>query len=193
MQHLGRIRFGEGMTTQRFRKATRLREYDYGQPGNYFFTICTAGRSCILGEIRAGEVQLSANGDIVQATWLSIPEHFSTVALDEMFIMPNHVHGIVYIGTDENGVPAGPGSTSSPRPRSANGPGKNTLGSIIGSFKSTSSRNINKLRNTPGSAVWQANYYEHIIRDEQSLDRIRAYIAGNPACWDDDEENPYRR
>lgn len=181
------------MSQHHYRKSVRLREYDYSQPGNYFFTICTVNRACILGEIRGCGVKLSAAGEFVQATWLTIPDHFPMVHLDEMVIMPNHVHGILCIRTDEDGMPVDrpwPGGSNA---QSGIGPRKNSLGSIIGSFKSASSREINKHRGTPGVPLWQANYYEHIIRDEQSLDRIRAYIAGNPARWEDDEENPYRR
>jgi len=188
------------MSEQRFRKSAWLREYDYSQPGSYFFTVCTVDRSCFLGRIRDFEVHLSALGEIVKEAWLDISAHHPAVQLDEMVIMPNHVHGILCIQADENrmqlervrpGGSAAPKATSSVA-RTPKGPGKGTLGSIIGSFKSASSRNVNEHRGTAGARVWQQNYYEHIIRDERSLDRIRAYIAANPARWEDDEENPYR-
>lgn len=189
------------MTQRHFRKSIRLREYDYGQPWNYFITICTIHRTCFLGDIRGCDVQLSAIGEIVEAAWHTIPEHYPMVQLDEMVIMPNHVHGILCIRADEDGMPldldlSGAQDVSladRSGARKGKGPGKGTLGSIIGSFKSASSRNINKYRGTTGAPVWQTNYYEHVIRDEQSLDRIRAYIAGNPARWEDDDDNPYPR
>jgi REP element-mobilizing transposase RayT len=181
------------MAQRHYRKSIRLQEYDYSHPGNYFFTICTVGRACILGEVRACEVHLSRLGEIMMEAWLDLPAHHSMIELDEMVIMPNHVHGILSICTDEDGMPIGQDMPSSTPTRGKRGPGKGSLGSILGSFKSASSRNINKHRATPGTPVWQANFYEHIIRNEQSLDRIRAYIAGNPARWDDDDENPYRQ
>jgi putative transposase len=64
------------------------------------------------------------------------------------------------------------------------------LGAIVRSFKSSVTRHINEYRGTPGSKVWLRNYYEHIIRSESELDRIRAYIAENPARWAYDRENP---
>jgi REP element-mobilizing transposase RayT len=187
------LRLGRTLAQQRFRQSLRLREYDYGQPGYYYVTIGTVDRVCILGEVRACEMLLSELGEIVKEAWLDLPAHHSMVQLDEMVIMPNHLHGILSICTDENGMPIGQVTPMSSPSRAKRGPGKNTLSSVVGSLKSASSRNINKLRNTPGAPVWQAHYYEHIIRNEQSLDRIRAYISGNPARWDDDEENPYRR
>src|SRR5680860_225951 len=184
------------MAQHPIRRSLRLREFNYGQPGNYFFTICTFERACFLSVVRECEVHLSTIGELVNTAWLAIPDHHPAVLLDEMVIMPNHVHGILCIQSDENGMPIDRGipaptvtqSSETPARRSA-GPGKGTLGAIIGSFKSSSSRNINRHRGTAAAPVWQRNYYEHIIRNERSLDRIRTYIAGNPARWDDDDEN----
>jgi REP element-mobilizing transposase RayT len=64
------------------------------------------------------------------------------------------------------------------------------LGSIIGQFKSIVTKQINKTRNDPGMPVWQRNYYEHIIRNETEMNRIRQYIINNPSQWDNDENNP---
>ena len=64
------------------------------------------------------------------------------------------------------------------------------LSKIIGRFKMVSAKQINDLRQSQGSALWQRNYYEHIVRDEESLNRIRQYITDNPAQWEFDQENP---
>jgi REP element-mobilizing transposase RayT len=64
------------------------------------------------------------------------------------------------------------------------------LGAIVGNFKSVTTRRINRMRHSPGARVWQRNYYEHIIRDEDALERVREYILNNPARWDEDRENP---
>ncbi len=74
--------------------------------------------------------------------------------------------------------------------RSATAPPSGSLGAIVGSFKAATAKRINNMRGSPGAPVWQRNYYEHIIRDEGDLARIRQYIRDNPARWDEDEENP---
>ena len=118
--------------------------------------------------------------------------------------MPNHLHGIVWImerdvvGARQRLQPIGPGHhandpqcsrdmSSLLRP---NGPSSGSLGAIIGSFKTATAKRINNIRQTPGAAVWQRNYYEHIIRHEDDLRRIRKYILDNPRGWADDPENP---
>lgn len=76
--------------------------------------------------------------------------------------------------------------------RRPTGPPSGSLGAIVGNFKSVTTRRINRMRKTPGGPVWQRNYYEHIIRDEGELRRIRNYILANPARWAQDQENPRR-
>ncbi|RKY87205.1 hypothetical protein DRQ11_06870, partial [candidate division KSB1 bacterium] len=66
-----------------------------------------------------------------------------------------------------------------------------SLGAIVGNFKSVTARRINRIRKTPGTPVWQRNYYEHIGRNETELARIREYIRLNPLKWELDRENPY--
>jgi REP element-mobilizing transposase RayT len=58
------------------------------------------------------------------------------------------------------------------------------VGAIVGAYKSTTARLINGLRRKTGAQVWQRNYYEHIIRDEAELRRIRVYILNNPLKWE---------
>ncbi len=77
--------------------STRLPHYDYSQPGAYFVTVVTYERACLFGEIREGEVWLSAIGQIVDRAWREIPEHFAGVTVDDYVIMPNHVHGVIWI------------------------------------------------------------------------------------------------
>ena len=66
-------------------------------------------------------------------------------------------------------------------------PVSGSLSTIVRAVKSASTKQINKLRNSPGQELWQRNYYEHIIRDEKDLNRIRKYIKNNPAKWEEDE------
>jgi REP-associated tyrosine transposase len=112
-----------------------------------------------------------------------IPKHFDTALVDEFIVMPNHVHGIVMI-RDVGARHAVPVS------RRFGKPAAGSLAAIVGSFKSATTRRINELRQTPGISVWQRNYYEHVVRGDDSLDRIREYITSNPARWDVDRENP---
>ncbi len=184
-----------GMSNPRLRKHVRLPLHDYRLPGYYFCTVCTAGRRSSLSNVVASEVRLTEIGRIVEQAWFDSPRHHEMVALDEMVIMPNHVHGIIVILSNEDGMPEDSdlqATFDTALARSSRRPQRGSLGTIIGSFKSASSRNANRLSRNPDTSLWQRNYFEHIIRDERSLDAIRAYIAGNPASWEHDRENPYR-
>ncbi len=64
------------------------------------------------------------------------------------------------------------------------------LGKIVASFKYESTKRINEMHGMPGVPVWQRNYYEHIIRNEDDLHATRQYIANNPMRWLEDSENP---
>ncbi|GIV89164.1 MAG: hypothetical protein KatS3mg055_1682 [Chloroflexus sp.] len=165
------------------RRSIRLKGYDYFQPGAYFITICTKDRACLFGEVVNGEMRLNALGQIVQDVWHDLPNHVSNVVLDAFVVMPNHVHGITIIRDD---TVVGAGSEPAPTTPTKKHHG---LPEIVRQFKTFSARRINEMRGTPGVSVWQRNYYEHIIRDEQSLNRIRAYIANNPLRWALDREN----
>ncbi len=171
----------------RRRRPLRLRSYDYSAPGAYFVTIVTRQRIPLFGDVAAGTMQLNAAGRIVLSLWDRLPAHYPSVELDEFVVMPNHVHGIIVIG-DEGAIRELPlqhadGALQLSRRRML-------LPRVIGRFKMTSARSINRLRGEDGSAVWQRNYYEHVIRTETEFDRIRMYIRGNPARWAIDRENP---
>lgn len=167
--------------TKHHRRSICLKGYDYSQPGAYFITLVTQDRACLFGEIVDGEMRLNDLGAIVAWTWQDLPNHVRNVVLDAFIVMPNHVHGIIVL-TDDPGV-VGAGSEPAPTRCYA-------LPEIIRQFKTFSARRINALRGTPGVPVWQRNYYEHIIRNEQSLHRIRLYIDRNPARWSLDREKP---
>jgi putative transposase len=161
------------------RKNLRLRHYDYRNPGNYFITVCTHERRPILASIENNILQLTSYGEIAKKFWLSIPEHFPKVKLDSYIVMPNHFHGILYLESDSNMINAR-------KEEKENGILKGSIGSIIGSWKSISTKNVNQLRNTLGAQLWQRNYYERIIRDEKELQMIRTYIENNPYSWEKD-------
>lgn len=182
------------------RRSIRLQGYDYSSPGAYFITICTQNRESLFGDVVDGEMVWNAYGKIVHEEWFRSAEIRAEIELlpDEFVIMPNHIHGIVWIvgsphtvrPTDSAAVGAtGRSPLPSPLPR---GPANHSLASLIAGFKSAVAERINEHRGTPGAPVWQRNYYEHIIGTGESLRRIRRYIAENPLRWHLDRENPRR-
>ncbi|MDO8617046.1 MAG: transposase [Dehalococcoidia bacterium] len=176
----------DNAASPRHRKILRLPAYDYRSAGAYFVTVCSFRRRPSLDapEARA-------------ATRDAIPAHFPQARTDAFVIMPNHVHGIVWI-VHERGVgarhasPLHPGDAHWPawQPR---GVPPGSLGAIVGSFKSAATKRINEILRTPGEKVWQRNYYERVIRDERELAAIREYIVLNPLKWHLDRENPERQ
>jgi len=203
------------------RRSLRLRDYDYAASGAYFVTVCTQHRVCLFGDVVNNTVWLNEYGDIVLACWDDIPAHFTHVDLDAFVVMPNHVHGIIVL-TDRMQTtpfihvpPVSPGAqhaapfpvSRTPRPHVQPG----SLGAIVRAFKSAVTQRINALRRggtgaaccaptststiltSSASPIWQRNYYEHVIRNEAALHRLREYIQNNPAAWADDAENPRRR
>lgn len=182
------------MTCQNFyhRQSIRLQNYDYQQAGLYFITICSCQKEPLFGDIVNGEIKLNPFGKIVEQEWFNTPLLRSNTELDACIIMPNHFHGILNIKDSCRGASTcaltDAGSRAhigAPLRRESN-----SLGSIIAGFKSAVTKKINELRQTPRMPIWQRNYYEHIIRDEESLQKMREYIFNNPAQWEMDQENP---
>jgi len=163
----------------RRRKQIRLKEYNYSWPGAYFITVCTKDRMEMFGEIVEGEMIRNKYGDIVQSCWNELPGHYPNIQLDEFQVMPNHIHGIIII--IDNTV----GSRHVSTLRGVH----HTLGNIVGSFKSAVTKQINDVRRQYGTRIWQIRFYDHVIRNEQSLNRIREYIRINPQQWQWDKGN----
>jgi REP element-mobilizing transposase RayT len=130
-------------------------------------------------------MRLNDAGQTVSDIWHKIPEHFPHVDIDEFIVMPSHVHGIIVINSDCRGM-----ACHAPTDREFAKPIAGSLSTIIGSFKSAITRRINQIRNAPGHPLCHRNYYEHIIRNEEELNRISQYIVDNPARWSEDENNP---
>lgn len=149
-------------------RSLRLLDYDYSQAGAYFLTICTDQRLYHLGSILDGSVVLAPPGQVAQEVWESLPDRFPGVELDAFVLMSNHLHGILVL-------------LEGPCP---------PLGTIVRTFKGASTRLI-RVAGYPRFA-WQRNYYEHVIRGEKELNRIREYILTNPLRWELDRENPDR-
>ncbi len=164
------------------RRSIRLKKWDYCQDGFYFITICTANHKYLFGEIINGEMQLNAMGLVVEKYWQIIPAHFYHVDLDVFTIMPNHIHGLIIMGV-------GKALRAHKQTEQFGRPVAGSISSIIRSFKSAVTKCINEMRQTPGNKLWQRNYYEHVIRNEDELSRAREYIVENPLKWDIDKEN----
>jgi len=157
--------------------------------------MCTNSWVCLFGELADGAVSLNAFGEIVADEWLRTALVRDNVSLDAFVIMPNHLHGIIVIThhkvvapTLRRGDPAG----RPYMPKRSHGPASGSIGAITSQFKSRSTKRINASRGTPSTPVWQRNYYEHVVRDEDELNAIRQYIVDNPASWEADDSNPNR-
>ncbi|MBN1257694.1 MAG: transposase [Planctomycetes bacterium] len=169
------------------RRSIRIPEYDYSTSGAYFITICSYLRKCVFGQVKHDEIQLNNLGLLIQEEWQNTSLLRKNIALDKWVIMPNHFHGIIWIDEKCRGTACcARNETTEQFGRLVSG----SLPAVIRSFKSAVSKRINELRHTPGTKVWQRNYYEHVIRNEDDLTRIRQYIIDNPAKWANDEENP---
>jgi|WetSurMetagenome_2_1015567.scaffolds.fasta_scaffold39898_2 putative transposase len=195
------------------RRSIRLDGYDYASAGAYFVTICAQDRACVFGDVVDGEMRANACGRIVQDVWAGLPARYANVELDAFVVMPNHVHGIIVLmdvarpdaGADGDArrgaihCAHNKGVINHARTiaeigaanRRAGAAGVPPLGEVVRAFKAISTRLIHQ-HAMPGAAVWQRNYYESIIRDEDSLNRVRAYVSANPARWltDRDNQNP---
>ena len=187
-----------------YRRSIRLKDYDYTQAGAYFITLCVEHRACVLGDVVDGEMQLSPSGVIVAEAWEWLAQQYPYVAIDEYVIMPNHFHGIIVIDAPTVGAVREPPTIPPPSPPTMGAvrepptipppsPPRKPLGRLIGAFKTVSTKRINELNATPGISFWQRNYYEHIIRHEDALNRIRRYIIHNPFKRAIDRENPLSR
>ena len=170
------------------RRSARLAEFDYRQAGAYFVTVCALGRAGLFGKIAGGEMRLNKYGEAVHAVWNGLPDHYPHVQLDQFVIMPNHIHEIILL-TEDSGPMDSVGAGLGPAPTQRSDK-RHGLPEIVRAVKSFSARRINALRRTPGRAVWQRNYFEHVIRNDRDLAAIRQYIYDNPARWADDHDNP---
>ena len=160
------------------RRSIRLPGYDYSSKGAYFITICTHRHLSIFGDIIDSEMQLNDAGKRVQTCWNEIPNHFPHVSLDAFVVMPNHVHGILFILKN---VVVGAKNFSPLQPAQKPRGTSKTIGSVIRGLKI----GVTKWgrQNTSIKNVWQRNYWEHIIRSEPELNGLREYIHNNPKRW----------
>jgi len=176
----------------RERKKIRLRNYDYSKSGYYFITICTKNREEWVGKVKSGIMLLNKFGEIAKNFWTEIPGHFEDVKIDEFSIMPNHAHGILIIERNMVGNAYMRSNQRNAFMHSLQDKTKMLLSKIIQQYKASVTQKINNLQNDI-PFQWQRSFYDHVIRNEIELSRIREYIQNNPLKWDLDRENPSSR
>ena len=148
---------------------------------------------CLFGSVVDGELHLNDAGKMVRRVWDGMPDRFPFINMDEFVVMPNHIHGVIFIRQPAPTT----GATSRAPTRGGRAPtrGAPTLGDVVGAFKSVTT--VEYVRGVRGlgwqrfdKRLWQRNYFERVIRDESELGRIREYIANNIMKWEFDRENP---
>ncbi len=178
------------------RHSIRLKGFDYSSSGAYFITLCVKNRAKMFGYIVGGKMILNAAGITAQLCWQEIPLHYPFVSLDVFVIMPDHIHGIIFINkfdimsdnkcymvsrpdcnTGSNNHLSKAPAPVSKQPRGTS----KTIGSVVRGYKIGVTKWFRK--HTLVESVWQRDYYEHIIRNYDDLNRIRRYIINNPLKW----------
>ena len=139
----------------------------------------------LVGRVAGGVIVLSPWGRIVHEEWLSSAAIRREIRLDEFVVMPNHVHGIVWILNVGNSADAAGGARRAPLQRAPR-----SLGAFVAGFKSSVTKKIKQASDGSNRPIWQHNYYERVIRDASELERARIYIQDNPGHWAEDAENP---
>lgn len=177
------IRSGE----YRRRNSFMLQKLDYSWNGAYFITICTHCKNHYFGNVIQGEMHLSEIGLVAKTCWEGIREHAIDVELGSFVIMPNHIHGILILHGNPYHLRENNNLTGlTPGQKRLRNQGKNTVSSIIGSFKSAVSKHVHQLDYDFG---WQKRFYDSIIRNDDAYRRITAYIINNPRKWGNDMFN----
>jgi len=167
-------------------QSLRLQNWDYAWNAAYFITLCTDKKVCYFGEVEEGVVLLSSLGVLADVLWYEIKNHAENIELAGFVVMPNHIHGVLVLN-----------NTSSVETRHAlslhgqhigqgrfQNQGKNSISSIVGSYKSAVTKHAHRLGFT---FKWQAGFYDHIIRNQEAFNKIDEYISGNPKTWHDDK------
>ena len=162
-----------------------MRGYDYARGGAYFVTIVVQGRLCMFGCVVDGEMVLNDAGRMVWRVWEGLADRFPLIDLDEFVVMPNHVHGVIFIRESLAVTDAMGGGCARGGP---------TLGEVVGAFKSVTTVECGGGVRRMGWRQYdrrlrQRNYFERVVRDERELGLIREYIVKNPVNWESDSEN----
>ena len=156
-----------------YRKPNRLKNYDYSQPGYYFVTICTFNKEFVFGRMAGESIILNKFGKIARDNWQAISNHFNDCEIDDFIIMPDHMHGIVFVY--ENNASVGHRHACALQKCSRK---HERLPEIIAGYKSSVSKQIHHAGYP--EFKWQRSYYDRVIRNEKELNEIRKYILNNP-------------
>lgn len=180
----------------------RLHDHSYDH-GAYFVTLCTCARQHLFGRIVGtgpdARLEPTDAGRLVMNEWLALPDHFKHLLLDQVQLMPDHLHAILVldgrgstlrvdatVGEPQTAAGTSPDlpndtTATTARPR---GPRPGTLGAILAAFKAATTYKLNQRHNTPGRRYWQLGYHDRVIRTTRGeYERIARYIADNPAKW----------
>jgi len=182
------------------RESIRLKNYDYSQAGLYFITICTQNYEYLFGDIQNDRMSLNDAGLMIDIQWNELLKRFNNIKLHEYVIMPNHFHGIIDISKSRAESYARPIFNDAHKKmdehnvRPSNGTLEGSIGRIIQAFKSiTTNQYICGVKQNNwkrfDKKLWQRNYWDHIIRDENEFNRISQYIIDNPKKWKNDKLN----
>lgn len=157
------------------RKSLRKPAHNYRGAHTYLITVCTKRRARLFGRIEDGSVTLSEAGRTVHKCWSSIPQHVPGASLDAFIVMPDHLHGILTL-SQADATPA----PSTPARRQIC-PG--SLGAVVRSFKSASTRAVNAASKRPGNKIWLRGYHDEVIHPSSDIETVRDYIRNNPIRW----------
>jgi REP element-mobilizing transposase RayT len=182
------------------RRSIRLQGYDYTQSGAYYITIVTYQRQHLFGEVVRDEMRLNEAGQIAYNEWFTTAQLRPYVKLfeDEIIVMPNHVHGIIWIENEGagGGIPASVQARARRRRAPTDDhierfgkPVSHSIPTIVRAYKSAVTYAVNAIQDQRGAVLWQRNYYERVIRSEREYENICNYILNNPLHWNEDHEN----
>jgi REP element-mobilizing transposase RayT len=183
------------------RQSIRLKDYDYRQAGAYFVTIVAQDRKCLFGDVADGKMRLNAAGQMIQAVWDELSTNYAGVETDHFVVMPNHLHGVcILVGAGPRACPESGGQPQGVAPTKTQSAYAGvarllSLPDVLHRFKTLTTQRYARGVKEVGwvrfnRRLWQRNYFEHVIRNENSLNRIRQYVLDNPMRWEFDRENP---
>jgi REP element-mobilizing transposase RayT len=175
---------------RRYNRSLRLRGFNYASSRWYFVTICTHGRKCNLSRIEACEVVLSKFGRIAVEKMDETKAKRPYLVLGPWVVMPNHIHALLGLAATTHLDPTAPERSLPETPPEFQHLTSDSLSSVVGAFKSAVTKEVNRLRGTPGADYWQQGFWEHIVRDDREWEEIANYILWNPVNWGVDPDNP---
>lgn len=159
------------MTLPRRKNSLRYRGYDYGSPGTVFVTVCSHNRHRLFGKVCDGVMHLNTQGQLVRECWEDIPDRYPDLEMDEVVVMPDHLHAIVHVGVEMAATET-----------------QFLVSQAIRSFKSRTVRiwaDHVKRDDWPRYTrkLWQRSFNDVILNLDRPIDEVREYILSNPARW----------